>query len=423
MSLCTNVDLLPWETRQKIHEDLEIKIESKFGMAPPKYIYPFEIVGDNIKLPFAYATQILKLKRPNREDFPPIEVKFVGKLRPEQQEVRKEAIKHLSKSGSIILSMYTGFGKTAGAINLAVGIKFKTLVIVNKLILMKQWEEGILRFCPSANVQRLTAQSKKKDCDFYIMNAQNVEKMGNNFFNDIGTVIIDESHLIMAETLSRSLQYVRPRYLIGLTATPYRPDGLDKLLSLYFGNYKIIRKLWREHTAYKVCTGFKPLIEYGQNGRVNWGVVLDSQANDMDRNELVIKLLKYFKDRNILVLTKRISQGEYLIQRLTEDGEDVTSLIGNNQEFEVTSRILVGTSSKVGTGFDHPKLDALLLAGDVEEYFIQYLGRVFRTKEVVPIIIDLVDNYSVLDKHYQTRRKIYQDHGGTVKNFDLNKLV
>ena len=53
-----------------------------------------------------------------------------------------------------------GFGKTAGAINLAVGIKFKTLVIVNKLILMKQWEEGILRFCPSANVQRLTAQSK-----------------------------------------------------------------------------------------------------------------------------------------------------------------------------------------------------------------------------------------------------------------------
>jgi len=280
-----------------------------------------------------------------------------------------------------------------------------------------------LRFCPSGKVQRLTPQSKKKDCDFYIMNAQNVEKMGNNFFNDIGTVIIDESHLIMAETLSRSLQYVRPRYLIGLTATPYRPDGLDKLLSLYFGNYKIIRKLWREHTAYKVCTGFKPRIEYGQNGRVNWGVVLDSQANDRDRNELVIKLLKYFKDRNILVLTKRISQGEYLIQRLTEDGEDVTSLIGTNQEFEVTSRILVGTSSKVGTGFDHPKLDALLLAGDVEEYFIQYLGRVFRTKEVVPVIIDLVDNYSVLDKHYQTRRKIYQDHGGTVKNFDLNKLV
>jgi hypothetical protein len=64
----------------------------------------------------------------------------------------------------------------------------------------------------------------------------------------------------------------------------------------------------------------------------------------------------------------------------------------------------------------------LLLAGDLEQYFVQYLGRVFRTKDVKPIIIDLVDNYSLLSKHFNTRRKIYQDHGGTVINFDLAVL-
>lgn len=321
-----------------------------------------------------------------------------------------------------LLGDFTVTHNTCCSIKLACDIGFKTLVIVNKLVLMKQWEEGINRFCPNASVQILTTRSKKKDCDFYIMNAQNVEKMGKYFFSDVGSCIIDESHMIMAETLSRCLQYVYPRYLIGLTATPYRPDGLNILLDLYFGNYKIIRNLWREHTAYKVNTGFKPTIEYAKNGRVNWGIVLDSQANDDKRNEMIIKLLKHFSDRNFLVMVKRVSQGEYLIRRLKEEGEDVTSLIGSNQEFETSSRILIGTNSKIGVGFDHAKLDALLLASDVEEYFVQYLGRVFRTKEVEPIILDLVDNYSILNKHWNTRRKIYQDHGGKVKNFDINDL-
>lgn len=421
MSISLSIETIPWEVRKNINSDLEIKIENNFGGGPPRYIYPFEIEGENITLPFAYAIT-KKIKRPVRENFLTLNISFNGILRPEQTEVRKEAIKQLSSTGSVLLSMYCGFGKSSTSMKLACDIGLKTLIIVNKLILIKQWDEGIKTFCQSASVQKLTTKSKKDDCDFYIINAQNVEKMGKSFFSDIGTVIVDEAHLIMAETLSRCLEWVHPRYLIGLTATPYRMDGLNSLLDMYFGKYKITRALWREHIAYKVSTGFKPTVEQTANGRVNWGVVLDSQANSQERNELIIKLLKYYSKRNFLVLTKRVSQGEYLLKRLEEEGEDVTSLLGSNQEYKVSSRILVGTSSKIGVGFDHPKLDALLLAGDVEQYFVQYLGRVFRTKDVKPIIVDLVDDYSLLTKHFNTRRKIYQDHGGEVKNFDINLL-
>ena len=421
MSISLSIEAIPWEVRKNINSDLEIKIENKFGGGPPRYIYPFEIEGENITLPFAYSIT-KKIKRPTRENFLSLNIPFDGVLRPEQTEVRKEAIKQLSGTGSVLLSMYCGFGKSSTSMKLACDIGLKTLIIVNKLILIKQWDEGIKTFCPSASVQKLTSRSKKDDCDFYVINAQNVEKMGKSFFSDIGTVIVDEAHLIMAETLSRCLQWVHPRYLIGLTATPYRMDGLNSLLDMYFGKYKITRTLWREHIAYKVSTGFKPTVEQTANSRVNWGVVLDSQANSEERNELIIKLLKYYSKRNFLVLTKRVSQGEYLLKRLEEEGEDVTSLLGSNQEYNISSRILVGTSSKIGVGFDHPKLDALLLAGDVEQYFVQYLGRVFRTKDVKPIIVDLVDDYSLLTKHFNTRRKIYQDHGGEVKNFDMNLL-
>jgi len=419
MSLCVKMDSIPLNIRNNINKDLEIKIENKFGGCAPKYIYPFEIKKDNITLPFAYAVE-KKIKRPNREMLQSFDCSFQGILRPEQKEVRKEAIKQLSSSGSVLLSMYCGFGKSATSMKIASDIGLKTLVIVNKIILLKQWEEGINIFCPNASVQKITTKSKKEYSDFYIINAQNVEKMGKSFFSDIGTVIVDEAHLIMAETLSRCLQWVHPRYLIGLTATPYRVDGLNSLLDFYFGKYKIIRTLFREHIAYKVSTGFKPTIELAQNGRVNWSSVLESQANDIHRNELIIKILKHYSERNFLVLTKRVSQGEYLVKRLIEEGENVTSLFGSNQEYNVSSRILVGTNSKCGTGFDHAKMDALLLACDLEQYFVQYLGRVFRTKDVKPLIFDLVDDYSLLSKHFNTRRKIYQDLGGEVQNFDIN---
>ena len=75
----------------------------------------------------------------------------------------------------------------------------------------------------------------------------------------------------------------------------------------------------------------------------------------------------------LLILIKRIEQGNYLLKRLQEEGENVTSLLGSNQDFDKDARILVGTSSKVGVGFDHPRLDTLLLAADLEAYFIQYL--------------------------------------------------
>jgi superfamily II DNA or RNA helicase len=420
MSLTFNITELSLKNKDKIHKELEIKIENKFGIGQPRMIYPFTIRNDIIHLPFAYAKNILKISRPKREDFPSIKLSFNGKLRPEQEKVRKEALEKLSKKGSILISGYPGFGKTITAINISLVIGFKTLIIVNKIVLIKQWKESILKFCPEANIQKLTSKSKKDEkSHFFIINAQNVEKLPKDFFKDVGSVIVDEAHMIMAETLSKSLQYVSPRYLLGLTATPYRPDGLDILLQLYFGKYKIIRELVRDHTVYKINTGFKPPIERNIQGRLNWGSILDAQATNEFRNNLIVQIIQKFSSRNFLVLIKRISQGKYLLEKLKELGESVTDLMGSNQKFEKDARILIGTCQKVGVGFDHDKLDALLLATDIEEYFIQYLGRVFRRKDVEPIIFDFVDENSTLKKHFNTRQSVYQKHGGTIKNYRI----
>lgn len=425
MSIAYNTRDIKPEISEKIRKDLEIKMESKFGGSSRfssnnvRYIYPYQLVNDVIILPFAYTSSVLGLNRRGYNEFDKMNVTFEKELRPEQKIVKKDAIKHLNNTGSVLLSMYCGFGKSATSMKIACSIGLKTLIIVNKLVLIKQWEEGIKNFCPLATVHKLSTKSKMKKADFYIINAQNIEKLGNEFFDTIGTVIVDEAHMIMAETLSRCMQYLYPRYLIGLTATPYRPDGLNVLLDIYFGKNKIIRTLEREHTVYKIDTGFTPEVEMTVNNRINWGVILDSQAKDENRNDIILTLIEHFSDRNILVLVKRITQGEYLLKKLQEDNESVTSLLGNNQEFDKNARVLIGTSNKIGVGFDHPRLDTLLLAADIEEYFIQYLGRVFRTKNVEPIILDLVDNNSILEKHWKTRKKVYERHGGKIETLEI----
>jgi superfamily II DNA or RNA helicase len=300
-------------------------------------------------------------------------------------------------------------------------IGLKTMIIVNKLVLMNQWQKSIEKMFPGVNVCKIKPGTKiiEKKYDFYIINAINIEKINRDNFIDIGLVIVDEAHLIMAETLSKSLLHICPRYLIGLTATPYRPDGLDDLLNIYFSENRIVRKLWREHTVFKINTNFKPEISYGSSGQINWGKLLDEISLNEKRNNMIVHIITKYKERNFLILTKRISQGEILYEKLLSKNENVDTLLGKKQDFDKECRILIGTCQKVGVGFDFPKIDTLIIAMDIEEYFIQYLGRCMRRKDVNPIIFDLVDDNKILHRHYKTREKIYKEHGGTIKIMNI----
>lgn len=423
MSLKVNINNLSDTIREKITKDLTIKIvdvkASKYSRGPAKYVYPFELIQTDVYLPFYYGVNHVKLPRPNITDYTPKQLKFTGSLRPNQKEIKNEALQFLNDNGCVVIACYPGCGKTSMSIYISTVTKMKTLIILNRLVLMEQWESSINKFCPDAKVECIKPTKKKisEDADFYIINAINMPKYGREFFQDMGTVIVDEAHLIISEVLSQSLQYVTPKYLIGLSATPYRPDGMDVLMDLYFSPNKIIRNLYRKHTVYKIVTKFEPEVELDRNGKINWGKVLESLCCNTERNEMIINIVKQFPERNFLILSKRIDQAEYLLKRLQEEKESVTSLIKSQQEFDKEARVLIGTTGKVGVGFDHDKLDALILASDLEEYFIQYLGRVFRREDVEPIVFDILDNHKILQNHFRTRQKVYKETGGEIKLF------
>jgi superfamily II DNA or RNA helicase len=376
-------------------------------------ISPYHIVDDSIFVPYAWGIEKGFKPRP-REDFPNTQVEFQGSLRESQKLVKKKAIDSLNSTGSVLLSLHVGFGKSVLGIYICCKLKLRTMIVVNRLVLANQWVELLKKLCLNATIQFLTAKSVVKECDFYVVNALNIPKLAPEFLQTIGIVLGDEIHLLCAKKLYQSFFHMTPKYVIGLSATPYRSDGLGKLIDLYFGKEQIARQLVRNHIVFPVMTGFELEFTYNQHdGSMNWNSVLESQSTHPERNAMIVDIICENSDRNVLVLVKRIAHGFLLEAALKNRGQSVTNLLGSSIVFDQTARILVATVSKVGVGFSHDKLDMLVMAADLEAYAIQFIGRVFRTETVEPIIYDFIDELGTLKKHYATRKKVYKEIGAT----------
>jgi superfamily II DNA or RNA helicase len=425
MSALVNIDSIPIELRKKMVEDLIVtangKDEKKAKYNKHISYNTYDIVNDHlVAVPFSYFFRELNSGFPNdKNEALSMKAKFQIELFERQKSIRKESLEILNETRSLLLSLYTGFGKTKYAIYLAYKIGYKTVITCHRSRLILQWVDSIIQACgKETKIQVVKGKAAlKPDVDFYIINPVILAKRNRDDFEKIGTVIVDEAHLICTEKYSRALNFLFPKYLIFLTATPIRSDGQDKVLELFVGKNMIYRPLRANFNVYMFSTGFKPAVQKNSAGDLDWNSVLSSQAQDSDRNETIIDLCRYFSRRNILLLCKRKDQARIVHDGLVECGEDSCIFMGSNKFFNIESRIVVSTCSKSGVGFDHPKLDMLILASDVEENFIQYLGRVFRREDHYPIILDLVDSFRPLQNHSESRKKIYQEAGGNICKF------
>ena len=425
MSVLLKIDDLPIETRKKILSDLKIKsIPTKKGKnygGKSDQFDLFEIIDNEyVAVPFAYYFQSFGEFPNNEKTFPKIQSKFQLELFDRQKQIRNEIFTILNETHSIVLSLFTGYGKTFMAIYISCKIGLKTLILDHRIVLTGQWENSIKKACgENVKIQVLTAKNKlDPEADFYIINAINVIKRSREDFKNIGTIILDESHCQVTEKYTRALFNVYPKYFLSLTATPVRTDGKDQVIELTAGPNILFRGLNSPFNVYLYKTGFSPKVEKNDNGDMIWNSVLVSQAFNKQRNELIIDLVRYFVTRNILILVKRKDHAELLLQSLKNYNIDVDTFMGSQKIVNFDCRVLIATYSKGGVGFDMPKLDMLIVAGDVEESWIQYLGRIFRREYHFPLVVDLIDTFRPLKNHSDSRIEIYKNSGAEIKNLN-----
>jgi superfamily II DNA or RNA helicase len=434
--MTTQICLADFENKKqafrKIHTDLVIKkVNNKFKFNANPYAFNgtsvvmYEHQDDEFVIPFNYALNFMreteKTYFPNDDDFVENEFEFTGELLTRQKNILNEVLQTLYAQRSILLSLHCGFGKTIFAIYLSSLLtkehKGRVLICCHRLVLIEQWKHAISKFT-NATCQVLSSTEKIKEANFYIINIQTIQKRNLEDFDSVSVLVVDECHTICTQNLVRSLMFVRPKFCLGLSATPYRDDGMQDVLHRVFGEKIIHKQLQRLYSVYVCETGFKPTVSKQENGQMDWNDMLRQQSENKDRNELICKIAKYFVTRNILIICKRVAHANVLYEKLKET-ESVDCFMGTNKTFNSDARILLVTCSKGGVGFDHPKLDMLIVAADVENLFVQYLGRIFRRDDTFPIVVDMKDKNAAFQRHLKTRLGVYKETCGTVFDFNL----
>lgn len=378
-----------------------------------------------VYFPFNYAIRN-GFERENYVERFSYAIRFRGALRPQQTAVVADARRILDAEHSVVIKSYPGFGKTVCALSIVCALKLKCLVLVNRTLIMTEWIKSIREFV-DGDVSALpfdpqkTTRDEIETCDICICNAINVTKKHVNFWTSFDLLIVDEFHQMLTPKLIRSLLFIRPVKLIGLSATPFRYDEFNACVHFFFGRENIVgSELNRHHRVYVHYTKFVPIVRklYPRAKYIDWNAVLASLASSEERNRLIVDIIlnRFPADRTWMILVKRKDHAFALKAIFDKFDVHATTLLGSDKSFDESARILIGTTSKIGTGFNHKRIDSLLIAADVQNYFVQFLGRCMRTPDVKPIVVDLVDDFGPLKKHFTNHRRLeYVNSGGVLE--------
>lgn len=160
-------------------------------------------------------------------------------LTPVQQDLVTKGIAQLAQGpcGDALLVAGTGDGKTVIGISTAAALKQKTLVLVHTWAIMKQWISDCERgwgFTPDIIKEDQWGLNTPIVVGM-IQTWSRRKELWGAAAKQFGFVINDEVHHLPSASLSTALSACPARYKMGLSATPYRQDGLTSVLKSYLG--------------------------------------------------------------------------------------------------------------------------------------------------------------------------------------------
>ena len=138
-------------------------------------------------------------------------------------------LKDILKRDTGVLVAPPGIGKTVIAISALAKRKTNALILVHRKPLMEQWKVQ-LASCLDIDLKaigEIGAGKNKSNGVLDIAMVQSMERKGkvDDRIANYGFVIVDECHHISAVSFERVLAQAKSKYVLGLTATPYRKDG------------------------------------------------------------------------------------------------------------------------------------------------------------------------------------------------------
>ena len=416
----------------------------------PRYIDCSDETENALRLPRGSLAQIEKLLNDcnthyeitdKREQGIRIEINFTGKLYDEQ----KAALQAMLKSDIGILSAGTGFGKTVTAASLIAERKTNTMILVQTHTLLEQWKKAVKRFL---NYEAGTIAAGK-DTSTGIIDIAIIKSLTEKNSDAVkprrytyGMLIVDECHHVSAFGTENLVKSFRAKYVYGLTATPIRRDGRQKIIFMQCGQilYATTAKQMNsvqnfEHYFIPRFTNFHIAAENAELSKSSIQNYYSEMVQAEARNMLIVSDVRdaVKEGRTPLILSDRIEHLKLLKNYLKDAALHVIVITGKGtqkqkkEQLEALNKVpaseslvVLATGKYAGEGFDDPRLDTLMLAMPFswKGTLAQYCGRLHRNfagKEEV-LIYDYVDfRLPVFDHMYRNRLKGYKQLGYTIK--------
>jgi superfamily II DNA or RNA helicase len=264
-----------------------------------------------------------------------------------------------------------------------------------------------------------------------------------DIFSKFGFVIYDECHHLGAETFSKALLKTNCKYTLGLSATPKRLDGLSKVFEWSLGEIVYnIKKREDDNVDVKV-------IMYSNNDKSYCSEVLNFRKKPnsarminnicefIPRTKKIIEHLAIClrQGRKILMLSDRrehLKNINDLIPFIDNGNYSSGFYLGGMKEIDLqeteTKDVILGTFMMASEGFDckYP-LDTIFLMSP-KSNIEQAVGRILRQdpkdRKFVPLIYDIVDDFSLFAKQKNKRITFYNKHNYRIKfyNNDNNEI-
>jgi superfamily II DNA or RNA helicase len=401
----------------------------------------------------------------------------------------------IERGANGLICVPCGYGKTFMALHLAVQLKRRFLIVVDKEFLMNQWKAEIENFIEGVTVgilqgatcqvgdttiagkertvlelkqlarnaglkvggtrdelvKRLeeagiytTPEKREVKYDVTICMIQTIcrQEFPDGFFEDYGFTIFDECHHLGAAYFSQALQKIQTKYMLGLSATPDREDGLSCVFEHYLGE-AVYKKTQREpdKEAIVKAVWFSSTDPAYEQVPLNWrgepmtATLLNQVADFEPRNQMILTHLKsYAADPNrfILLLSDRISQLEWF-EKILESEKMYTwgYYVGGMKQSKLDEnaekcQILLATYQMASEAFSVKKLNTVFLLTP-RKRVEQSTGRIFRQRVeeriVAPHIIDILDSHDCHKRRWLIRKKFYKDCEYTIQHINQPEKV
>ncbi len=432
----------PAELVKKIKESLTLSNPEyvnamKYGRRAvriAKYIKVFS--GDRsgrLHCPRGYGVELHRLAKAageeiiyedNRRELDPVKFSFSGELRPYQLA----ALESFSRPSQGVLEAGTGAGKTVMALSLIAERKQPCLVLVHTKELLLQWVDRAEQFLGVKAGQ--VGNGKFNIQPFTVATIQTARNRLDKLVHAFGHIVVDECHRAPASTFQDVVTSFDAKYLTGLSATPYRNDGLDRIINLTLGDvvHRVDPNLLRDTGAIlkpEVVT-VETEFSFAGDASNEYPLMMTAVAEDRGRNNLIAECVQGELEQNsgtLLLVADRTAHLFALAEMLEEQGVNVAVLTGKTptaeRELLVEDlnagkiKVLASTASLIGEGFDCPGLSTLFLCSPIKSKgrLVQIIGRILRPADGKrPRLYDFVDiKVGVLENSAGIRQRIYDE--------------